>query len=285
MKRFIFLAICLSLSFSVLAHIEPPKTKREKLDAARQHLKLKESGIRICQMFSVGISDGIPASSESPVAVWYYDAQGRDSVIHMFGTGGELQTIVKQTYNYAGSLVIDADTDVSGKLQLMNMLTYSEDGLIRKVTSYDSTSFTVTASMVYEEKPEVQSVFATKRNPNGSLVYTIQYRYKPDLLSGRNVETTQLDAEGNLKIRTENLFDAAGMRTEKRIFNKDNQLDFTYFYTYTSSGDFEEIRKVMADGSLSRTDTYTYNDKGLVSELQVKDGEGKWLAYRKYYYE
>lgn len=285
MKRSIFLAIYLFLSFSVLAHIEPPKTKREKQDAARQHLKIKESGIRNCQMFSVGISDGIPASSESPVATWYYDAQGRDSVIHMFGKGGELQTIVKQTYNYAGSLVIDADTDPSGNLQELNLLTYSEDGLIRKVTSYDSTSFTVTATMVYEEKYEVQSVFATKRNPDGSLVYTILYRYSPDLESGSNVKTTQLDAEGNLKIRTENLFDAAGMRTEKRIFNKDNQLDFTYFYTYTSSGDFAEIRKVMADGSLSRTDTYTYNNKGFVSELQVKDGEGKWLAYRKYYYE
>jgi len=283
--RSFLLNLFLCLTFTVSAHIEPPKTIREKNEAYQQQQKIKTSGLKSCRMFKVGIADGMPAQDETPVATWFYDSRGRDSVIHLFDAGGKMQSVVNQTYNNAGSLVIDADTDPRGRLQEMNMLTYSEDGLIRKVTSYDSTSFTITATMVYEEKPELQSVFATKRNPDGSLVYTIQYRYSPDLESGRNVETTQLDAEGKLKIRTENHFDSDGMRTEKRIYNKDNQLDFTYFYTYTPSGDFSEIRKVMADGSLSRVDTYSYNKQGFVSELQVKDGEGKWLAYRKYYYQ
>jgi len=283
--RSFLLNLFLCLTFTVSAHIEPPKTIREKNETYQQQQKIKTSGLKSCRMFKVGIADGMPAQDETPVATWFYDSRGRDSVIHLFDAGGKMQSVVNQTYNNAGSLVIDADTDPRGRLQEMNMLTYSEDGLIRKVTSYDSTSFTITATMVYEEKAEMNSVMATKRNPDGSLVYTIQYRYAPDLVDGRNVETTQLDSEGSLMIRTENHFDAAGMRTEKRIFNKDKQLDFTYFYSYTPSGDFSEIRKVMADGSLSRVDTYSYNKQGFVSELQVKDGEGKWLAYRKYYYQ
>lgn len=282
--RSLLLILFLSLTYIVSAHIEPPKTLREKQDAAAQQLKIKNSGMKSCRMVKINIEGSLPGSTEIPVATWFYDGQGRDSILHLFDAGGEWQSIVTQTYNPAGSLVIDADTDLRGRLREMNMLTYSAEGLIRKVTSYDSTSFTVTATMIYEEKPEKQSVIATKRNPDGSLVYTIQYRYSPDLESGHNVETTQLDADGALKIRTENLFDDAGMRTEKRVYNKDNQLDFTYFYTYTPSGDFAEIRKVMADGGLSRVDAYVYNERGLVSELQVKDGEGKWLAYRKYFY-
>lgn len=283
--RSFFVFLFLSLAITVSAHIEPPKTLREKQEAVAQQLKIKKSGMKNCRMFKVEISDGMPGHGETPVATWFYDGQGRDSILHLFDAEGKLQSIVSQTYNPAGSLVIDADTDPHGKLLELNMLTYSEDGLIRKVTSYDSTSFRITATMIYEEKPGKQSVMATKRNPDGSLVYTIQYRYSPDLESGRNVETTQLNADGTLKIRTENLFDDAGMRTEKRVYNSDNQLDFTYFYTYTPSGDFAAIRKVMADGSISRVDSYGYYGNGLVSELQVKDGDGKLLAYRKYFYE
>lgn len=274
-----FLLTLLSFAFLIAhAHIEPPKTKKEKQDAAVKYARNKAAGIAESKVFSVQ-SDG----SEIIMMHSHFDSEGREKSLMLYDKMGKLTSIVAQTYDMHGNLVLDADRSPDGMLQEMNVLQYDRDGLIWNIISYDST-WAISGSLGYELMPETNEVYVTKTNEKHALQYTITYRYENGLDEGEYTGIVQTDADGKMMMHVENIFDDNGQRSEKRIYNPDETLNFTYHYRYNGKGDFEEIRKTGADGKLQRTDSYTYNDKGLVQSLKVKDADGKTIAHQRFEY-
>jgi hypothetical protein len=277
MKKF-FLTLFSFAFLIVNAHIEPPKTKKEKQDALAKYARNKAARIAESKLFSVQ-----PDNSEIIMMHSHFDAEGREKSLMLYDKSGELTALVVQTYDIHGNLVLDADLSSDGKLQEMNVLQYDRDGLIWNIISYDS-AWAISGSLAYELIPEINEVYVTKTIKTNKTQYTISYHYEKGLDEGECTGIVQSDEEGKLMMRVENIFDAEGLRVEKRIYNPDETLNFSYHYRYNGKGDFVEIRKTGVDGKLQRNDSYTYNDKGLVQSLKVKDAEGKTITHQRFEY-
>ena len=277
MKKLILIIFTFSF-LAANAHIEPPKTIKEKAKAKSDFLRKKTAGLKESILYSIS-----PDKKEVKMIHVFFDEEGREKTLFLYDKIGELSSVVAQTYDKQGNLVLDADRTPEGIMQEMNVLHYDDDGLIWNIISYDS-AWNISGSLSYEMMPETAEVYVTKTNDKHMLQYTITYRYDKGLDEGDCSGIIQTDADGKLMIRVENVFDSNGQRTRKLVFGKDDSLDFTYHYTYNTSGDFSEIRKIGADGNLQRTDVYTYNDKGFVSAVKVMDAEGKEIANRRYDY-
>gem|GEM_PF-2282497 len=277
MKKLILLVFTFSF-LAANAHIEPPKTKKEKANAEANYARAKAACIKESILYSISSEN-----KETKVIHAFFDEEGREKTLMLYDKMGELSSIVAQTYDKHGNLVLDADRTPKGIMQEMNILHYDDDGLIWNIISYDS-AWNISGSLSYEMMPETNEVYLTKNNDMHALQYTITYHYNKGLDEGDCSGIVQTDADGKLMIRVENLFDDNGQRSRKIVYGNDGSLNFTYHYTYNESGDFSEIRKIGSDGNLQRTDVYKYNDKGFVNAVKVLDAEGKVIANRRYDY-
>lgn len=274
--KMLFLAAVLLISTLLSAHIEPPKTLKEKKEREAGFAKKAAAGMR-----STLICDRSADAKLLPVVQYYYDNSGRDSLILLHDKEGRLDAIVVQVYDQFGNLVLDADRSPEGLLKEMNVLEYDEDGLIWKIVSYDS-AWQISGRLSYELMPETAEVFVTKTDKDNKPEYAISYHYADSPDFGNCFEIIQNDAAGALKLRVENEYGSDGRRTKKHIYGADDSLSYSFAYTYNSAGDFLEIIQTDADGQLMRTDTYTYDEKGFVSAFKAIKADGKVMADRLY---
>ncbi|KAF0130103.1 MAG: hypothetical protein FD155_1889 [Bacteroidetes bacterium] len=277
MKSYL-ISIFLVFNMMANAHIEPPKTLKEKLKMEVEYAKKASAGMRECF-----IKNKLPDGKEVAVVHYFYDCQGREERMYLFDAEGKIEAHVIQVYDASGNLVLDADRSPEGLLKEMNVLGYDDDGLIWTITSYDS-AWMISGKLTYEVRPETSEVFVSKINKDNGQEYSISYQYDGSIEDGDCIEIIQNDAQGSLKIRVENEFDTNGLRTKKHIYGPDNELSYSFFSTYNPNGDFATITQVDAEEKVIRTDTYTYNDKGFVSYLRVVKADGTISAERVYEY-
>lgn len=275
---FVVLFFFASVSAS-LAHIEPSKTLREKSDAHKQYQKIAKALIKSSMLYSLDDNE-----VKTRIIGYEYDSLGRELGMILYDKQGNPERIVTQTYDRYGNLSLDVDCDTTGLMKEMNVLEYDHEGLIWNIISYDS-SWKISGSLRYTPVPETNEVIVEKTDAHHHPQYTISYRYAENLETGLCKGIVQNDAVGKQMIRVENVYDENELRTHKHIFNQDDSLSFTYEYTYTDEGEFLEIKKIMPDGSLSRTDRYTYNEDSLIDTITVTDGENKVIARRLYTYK
>jgi hypothetical protein len=277
MKSYL-IGMLLIINFLAMAHIEPPKTLSEKLKMEVAYAKKASAGVKECLVKNINI-DG----KEVPIVHYFYDCLGREERMFLYDSEGEIEAHVIQVYDASGNLVLDADRSPEGLLKEMNVLGYDDEGLIWTITSYDS-AWMMSGKLSYEIRPETSEVFVTKINRENSPEYSISYQYESSIDDGNCIEIIQNDAQGMLKIRVENEFNTNGLRTKKHIYNTENELSYSFLYTYTENGDFATITQVDAEEKVIRTDRYTYNEKGFVSHLTVVKADGTVSAERVYDY-
>ena len=82
-------------------------------------------------------------------------------------------------------------------------------------------------------------------------------------------------------IRALNRFDH-DLRTEKRVYGKNDSLSHFFSYTYMASGEFHRIVKRTSDNRVATTQSYEYRDDGLVAKMTEHDGLG--VIKRTFYY-
>lgn len=270
--RQIFLFIAIISSCDILAHIEPPKSAAERMQASATCEKYRRAEVAKSMATQTG-ADG----KTFVLAEWIYDNKGRESQIVMHDKKGGDKTFITQTYDQHDNLILDADLSESGRIMEMNVLEYTDNQLIRRIVSYDSS---LRISGILEYSYHVDTVLATKLKPDFTLQYTISYVYS----NGKNTEAIQRDSDGKLMIRTVNIFGADGLRHTKEVYNNENKLDFYYTYEYTGEGDYRRIEKRSPEKALLRNDDYSYNEKGLQHQIIIKDGKGNLLLERSYSY-
>ncbi len=275
MKKLLLAAVLL-ISTVLSAHIEPPKTLKEKKEREAGFAKKAAAGMK-----STLVSNRAADAKLLPVVQYFYDVSGRDSIMLLHDKDGRPDAIVVQVYDQFGNLVLDADRSPEGLLKEMNVLEYDEDGLIWKIVSYDS-AWQLSGRLSYELMPETAEIFVVKTGKDNLLEYTISYLYADSPDFGNCFEIIQNDAEGALKLRVENEYGADGRRTKKHIFGADDSLSYSFAYTYNAAGDFLEIKLTDADGQLMRNDTYSYDEKGFVSAFKAVKADGKVVADRLY---
>lgn len=279
MKYFSFtLLFILILQFSY-GHIEPPKTLQEKLEADEQRQRIAQANIHAASLYSIDENN-----EQTCMVNWVYDSLGRETNMTLFSKEGLPESWITQTYDQYGNLVLDVDCDSLGHMKEMNILEYDQEGLIWNITSYDS-NWAISGSLRYVPVPETNEIYVEKKNAAHQLQYTISYQYEDGIESGLCTQIVQLDDAGGQMIRVENVFDANNIRTHKRIYDQNDSLSFTYDYSYTAWGGIFEIAKKMADGSISRTDIYTYNEFNLPETITITDAENNTIARRLYIYD
>jgi len=118
------------------------------------------------------------------------------------------------------------------------------------------------------------------------VAYHILYRYLGDVDDGFNTEVVKYDPEGKQIMRVENVFDTAGLRTHKRVFDEQNALMYFFEYSYDSStGKFATILKKTPEGEVISLTRYTYNTDGLTQREETLDTNGKTSSLLTYEYQ
>lgn len=277
MRKMLTLVLVM-IVLALQAHIEPPKTHKEKQKALQVYSKKAAAGMKSCRISTV-----LPDQSVQPLVDYWFDDKGRESHMTLFDEGKETARVV-QVYDAAGNLILDADRDPQGLLMEMNVLEYDEDGLIYKIVSYDST-WHISGCLTYESRPETNEIYVTKHSPDQKLEYTISYLYQENPDESECVEIIQNEASGAQRMRVENEYGADGLRSSKLIFGSDNSLSYRFDYTYTPSGDFKEITQLSPEGEVMRKDYYTYNEMGFVERFKSVKANGQISIERVYTYQ
>ncbi|MBW7848415.1 MAG: hypothetical protein H3C41_10095, partial [Bacteroidales bacterium] len=144
----------------------------------------------------------------------------------------------------------------------------------------------IDSKFTYEIDHQKSTLLFTKFKPLDVVAYHILYRYLGDVDDGFNTEVVKYDPEGKQIMRVENVFDTAGLRTHKRVFDEQNALMYFFEYSYDSStGKFATILKKTPEGEVISLTRYTYNTDGLTQREETLDTNGKTSSLLTYEYQ
>ncbi len=269
--RFCILVTLLFSFCMVVAHEEPPKTKKEKAEANAKQEKMMRNGISQVTIWRHNIENGIVSDAKEKYAELNYNDKGLNTSILVY-SHDSLKYKTVNVFDFDGNRILDFDYEVE-KPAGNAIFQYSEEGLIRKIINIDSAG-NVVSEDEYFWNPKALTITLKSVKNSGILDYSYTYFYNTSDFSGNCIGIEHRDSTGKLVMRVENVFDENNIRQEKKIFNSDNKLDYKFSYTYTPGGDFSVITKIDADGKIMKTDTYTYNDKGILTTVESKDANG-----------
>ncbi|MPM17766.1 hypothetical protein SDC9_64165 [bioreactor metagenome] len=272
MKNILFISlILLCCTCSLKAHEEPPKTKKEKADAKAKQEKMIRNGINQVTIWRHNIENGIVSDANEKYAELYYNEKGLNTSILVYSNDSiSYKTI--NVFDLRCNKIFDFDFEY-GNPSGNAVFQYNSSGLIEKIYNFDSLQKVVSEDTYTYKTSQNQIVFSSISAPEKT-DYTYTYSYDGNIETGNCTEIEHRDSTGKLVMRVENVFDKNNIRQEKKIFNSDNELDYKFSYTYTSSGDFSVITKTSSDGKIMETDTYSYDDKGNLISVVSKDGDG-----------
>ncbi len=269
MKKYISCIIAIVLVFhslsSLYAHEEPPKTIQEKQKAEATRLKIRDAKIRKMFVFETTYVKGeaqLPALRALECA---YDSNGCLSEQSVFRN----DTLIAKTMNYYNSSfqwVTTLDFKDGKRYSGVERYEYTDNGLILQINEISPSSKFV-GRIEYEYNNLKKSITQTKLDSLDKLEYSVEYIYDKDFQTGKCIEIIKKDATGKQSLRVSNLYDAAGNRTEKRIYNANDSLSYYFQYTYNAAGDFLEIKKISDKGQLMGKDRYAYNDQGFITTV------------------
>lgn len=286
MKRIIAIIIIFSCYLyyisSASAHEEPPKTLQEKQKTESTRIKYRDAQIRQVLGFKTTFIDGEAQLPELRASSMTYDTNGCLSE----WTSYRNDTLTGKGMNYynpAFQWVTTLDFEKGTAFVGVDRYEYGDNGLIQQISEY-STNSRLLATEVYAYNSKDRTILITRADSANKTEYTVEYRYAVDIQLGTCTEIIQSDSEGKLKLRVENLYGSDGKRITKRIFNNENQVDYYFEYAYTSLGEFSEITKHAADGTVLTKDIYEYNEKGFPTSITTVNGLNKKQSVISYKY-
>lgn len=269
--RFYILVTLLFSFFMVVAHEEPPKTKKEKTDAQAKQEKMIRNGISRVTVWRYNVENGIVSDVKQKYAELNYNGKGLNSSILVY-RNDSLKYKTVNVFDFDGNRILDFDYK-DGKAAGNAVFEYKTDGLIEKIFNLDSTGQVISEDVYSYNSDKKQIVFSSYLLPE-KIDYTYTYIYDTQIETGNCIEIVHRDSAGKQVMRVVNVFDKNNVRQEKIIYNADDKQDYKFTYTYTESGDYNVIKIINADGKVLEADTYTYNEYGMLISIESKDGNG-----------
>ena len=274
------LLITLCCTPALLCHDEPPKTAHELTDQEQARTKTSTLGIERQHVWVVTPSDvDQPADS----SLWYtdrYDRNGNLVEQTVYNPDGDGRSA---SYYDNRNTWLEELYYVGDSLDDRTVFVYNRDRLIVRITSYDADG-NVTGRLDYTYLADSARIRLTKRIAGDSVQYRLLYSYDPESDFEHQIEAVQTNADGSLRMRTENQY-TNNLRSKKLVFGPDNALMHSFSYVYTPDNDFREIVKYDAADSVVFTQNYEYRPDRLLSTVTEYGADGNIRRLLRYTYE
>ena len=281
----LLILICLVLvPFAGLkAHEEPPKTAKEKKEAERKRLQRVQHRIKTIAAYRFIIDNGVKTEKKRCLYRMDVDSSGLIESISEFDVNDSLKAMVMQYYDNRMLMIHDVEYNKNLKAEGRGVFEFSAQGCILRIVEFGK-GLLPDQVVSYEYDVPAGKVTMTSYNKAGIREYTIDYHYPAGFDTGVCTSVVKRNTDGKIEMKVENEFNPAGQRIEKKIFNAQNQVEYTYKYTYTAGGEFAVISKHSPGGSLISTDTYTYNEKGLLISVVTQKPDGRMVSWNSFEY-
>lgn len=277
---FALVLVFFALAATVQSHDEPPKTQAEKAEQARNRNKFKERGVKLQQLWIVKQNDTTQIVDSNLFLANRFDRSGNlvEQIVFDKANNSRSVSLYDDQCQWLEELSYSGDT-----LEERNVFVYNRSGVIDRIVSYDNQG-QITGQLGYQYRDSAQQISVTKTGPPDSLQYTILYFFEPESNFERQTEAVQTNADGTLRIRARNEFDAK-QKARKLVFGSDGKLTHSFSYSYTGDGELSEIRKYTPSDSLTFRQTYLYEPGGLLSAVVERDADGAIKRTLCYVYE
>lgn len=274
------LGCALFLASSLYAHTEPPKTQDELLQKEKARTTIARHKVRLQHAWVIFESTpSRPADS----MLWqssYFDQRGNLVEQVIFDSLGVTRYLSK----YGDKNVWLEELIYAGdSLQDRTVFVYRPDGLIHQILSFDITGG-LTGKLDYAYNVEAREITVVKHTDQDSLLYTIVYTYAPGDDLKENTASKQTAADGTTMISVENKFEGTS-RVSKTVYAPDGSINRIFSYSYTESGEYDEIATLNSAGTLLSLQTYVYSEDGLLTQLITRNEAGKITKLIRYHYE
>lgn len=275
-------ALLFILAGVCIAHNEPPKTSQEKLKTEQSRQKAKKAGIRkvLCRKYLY-----VKGERQEPGMKEYeanYDTNGCITDLTEY-RNDTLTGRFMNYYNENFQLVTVINFSDGRNYTGVDRYEYNESGTIRQITEFSPSNKSV-GRTEYLNENQRKIIRLIHYDSTDKVDYTLEYLYDQDPESGHCIAITRKDSKGVMTMKVGNLYDSNGNRTEKKIYKADNKLDYSFRYTYTTTGDFKEISRYAADGKLVTKETWSYNEEGLVTSVVTTNGDSELVSMLDFTY-
>jgi hypothetical protein len=286
-KQITILTLSLALMIPLLAsaHDEPPRSMQEKQKAAHKRVQMRQAGVRQIIGLNYHYTKNERAATGLRQFQMVYDTNGCMTELTIYRD----DTLDSKSINYYNpSLQCITTIDFSnGKTYSgVDRYEYNDYGFIKEISGW-SVNSKLLETCTYEY-PEAPVVMMTKTDSLGKPVYTLAYKYNKTVtdLSSLCIEAIRRDAKGKQELRVVNHYDAVGNRIKKEIYNAGDTLSYYFTYTCLPDGEPSVITRFTNKDKKEWSDTYLYDDKGLIKSVTSRNERGEItnvLEYEYYY--
>jgi hypothetical protein len=259
------------------AHDEPPKTPAERREQAERRHLFASLGVSEQHLFVT--RPGVEGGAEALLLSNTFDRDGN----HLEQVVGDPAQAQRSVSRYApdGDWLTE-ETWREGKLSERTTFINDDEGLVRRIVSEDLETGT-REELTYELAPAHDEIVVTKTAATGERLYVIRYLYEPGSGLERMIEAIQSEADGKLRTRTRQIYEA-GRRRTKEVHGADGALAWTFTYDTTPDGAFAQITRRGPDGAVVSTQVYTYRPDGLPATVTDHDATGAVSRVLRYEY-
>lgn len=187
-----------------------------------------------------------------------------------------------ETYDEKGNLTYqDSHTYKNNRFKKYT-LTYDDNGVVIGKIIEDDEGKKDTYSYIYDEKGNVsKETYITPKGSESYVEYTYDYTVDE---KGKVVKKTETDIYGLITV-TEYTYDEKGNETNWKEIDPDGRVEeLSYIFTYNEKGQWTE-KKAFKDGKLSQIGQRTYNERGDVATYATLSADGVLSSTMVYEYD
>lgn len=261
------------------AHEEPPKTEAERAEQMKRRNLFATRRVEKQHLWILQPGERNPAAETALLTNRFNEAGDLiEQIVHDSARAERSISV----YDNDGTWLEETTFKQNGDMERA-VFVYGDDGLIRIILVFDARGDQM-ESLRYDRRPASDSILVEKRDMNANPIYSIQYAYELGSALSRQTEAIQRGADGELKIRTRNVFEG-GRRIAKEIYSADGTLSSVFSYAYAPNGDVAEIVRRSPPGAALSRQVLEYRPDGLPSTITDYDGTGRITRNLTYSYE
>lgn len=281
---FFLLVLILGTPFQMTAHEDPAKTKKEKEAKEAKRQKIIINKIALVTIWRIETKKNTDSDNRKKYAEVFYNKNGCAEQINVFNDKDSLSEKTIMAYDFENKLILDYDIEGNTNKGEKTIFQYNSEGLIEKIFDFDKENH-ISSMAEYTYDKKAKHIIYTKYKSLNNVEYTLRYLYDSNIGNGNCIEIEKNDSAGKLIMKVINKFDKNGMRSEKAIYNDQNELNYKFLYTYTDTKDFSVITKISQTGERLSSDEYFYNDNGTLKKIISKDKDENIDEVLEYTYE
>ncbi len=272
------------LPLKASCHLEPPKTIHERSEMERERVQIKTSLIQSAIIWNYTIDSSGRKERRYPLSKLTYDQSGNLTKQIVFSETGTEEQSISYIWSESNDMLEQIKSDPKKGIEQTKFV-YDSIGTISLILDYDSASL-LTDWFVYSRDDGKNTITAIKYARDSTLIYSIRYKYEAGSSFMRLIEIEQWNSKGDRETKILNKIDGE-KRTERQYFLSNGSIGHTFKYSYTNEGEFKEIVKDKADGTIDFRRIYEYdklNNLILQTEYDKSGTLKKLLEFEYDYY-